>query len=142
MTTEEKENWVFAVATLVGAIVYYAIVVPRLVAGSAAEVQYVAPLLWTMGGVIIASILGSIAIAVAWPQDADERDVRDKQIHRYGEYVGNSFMVVGAGAALVLAMLEADHFWIANAVYLAGVLAALLSSALKAAAYRGVVRGW
>jgi hypothetical protein len=39
-------------------------------------------------------------------------------------------------AALVLAMAEADHFWIANAVYLAFVLSALLGSAAKIVAYR------
>lgn len=142
MTAEEKENWVLAVATLIGAVVYLAIVIPRLVGRPAAEVQYVAPLLWTVGMVIVASVVGHVVIAVAWPQEADKRDVRDKQIHRFGEHVGSSLMVVGAGAAMILAMLEVEHFWIANAIYLSAVLSTLLGSATKAAAYRGAVRAW
>ena len=142
MAAEEKENWVLAVATLIGAVVYYAVVIPRLIGSPAAEVEYVAPLLWTAGAVIVASIVGYVVIAAFWPQELDKRDVRDKQIHRFGEYVGSPLMVVGAGVALVLAMLEVDHFWIANAVYLSAVLSSLLGSATKVAAYRGAVRAW
>jgi len=85
---------------------------------------------------------GRIVVAVAWPKDADKKDQRDKEIYRFGEYIGQSFVVVGAAAALVLAMAEVDHFWIANAVYLAFVLSALLSSTAKIFAYRRGVPSW
>jgi hypothetical protein len=35
-----------------------------------------------------------------------------------------------------LAMAEGDHFWIANAIYLAFVLSALTASVVKIVAYR------
>jgi hypothetical protein len=61
-------------------------------------------------------------------RDADRTDRRDKEIHRFGEYVGQWFVVIGAVGALLLAVAEVDHFWIANELYLAFVLSALLSS--------------
>jgi len=43
--------------------------------------------------------------------------------------------VLGGLAALVLALVEAPHFWIANAVYLAFVLSAVLGSLARLGAY-------
>ena len=50
--------------------------------------------------------------------------------------------VVTAITALVLAMAMADHFWIANAIYLGGMAASIVSSAAKIAAYRGSFQSW
>jgi hypothetical protein len=118
------------------------IILGRAEGAAIAEVPYVGTMLWTIGAAIIASIVGRIVVAVAWPKDADKKDQRDKEIYRFGEYIGQSFVVVGAAAALVLAMAEVDHFWIANAVYLAFVLSALLSSTAKIFAYRRGVPSW
>jgi hypothetical protein len=48
-------------------------------------------------------------------------------------------MSIAAIVPLALAMAEVEHFWIAHALYLAFVLAALTSAAVKIVAYR---RGW
>lgn len=40
--------------------------------------------------------------------------------------VGQSFVVIGGVAALLMAMAEWEHFWIANVIYLAFVLSAIL----------------
>jgi hypothetical protein len=105
-------------------------------------VPYVGAMLWSIGAAIVASIVGRIVIAVVWPRDADRTDQRDKEIHRFGEYVGQWFVAIGAVTALVLAMAEVDHFWIANELYLAFVLSALLSSAAKLVAYRRGFQLW
>lgn len=42
----------------------------------------------------------------------------------------------GAIIAMALAMAEVDYFWIANVVYLAFVLAAVVSSVTRIFAYR------
>jgi hypothetical protein len=39
-------------------------------------------------------------------------------------------------------MTKADHFWIANAIFLGGIAGALLSSVAKIAAYRGPFQRW
>ena len=62
--------------------------------------------------------------------------MRDKEINRRGEYVGFYVMSVAAIVPLGLAMAKIDQFWIANALYLAFVLAALASSVVKIVAYR------
>jgi hypothetical protein len=36
----------------------------------------------------------------------------------------------------------ADHFWIANAIFLGGMAAALVSSVTKIAAYHGPFQRW
>ncbi len=142
MTFEEKNVWVYAVVSVVAFGAYVVIILGRAEGAAITEVPYVGTMLWTIGAAIVASIVGRIVVAVAWPKDADKKDQRDKEIYRFGEYIGQSFVVVGAVAALVLAMAEVDHFWIANAVYLAFVLSALLSSTAKIFAYRRGVPSW
>jgi hypothetical protein len=75
-------------------------------------------------------------VGIAWPKDRGKTDERDRGIHRFGEYIGQSFVVIGGVVALGLSMAEVDHFWIANAIYLGFVLSALLGSAAKLVAYR------
>jgi hypothetical protein len=45
-------------------------------------------------------------------------------------------------AALLMAMAEWDHFWIANVIYLAFVLSAILGSVAKIVAYRRGFQPW
>jgi hypothetical protein len=70
------------------------------------------------------------------PKGERRSDSRDKQIGRAGEYAGHWLLVAGAFAAMVMALAEADHFWIANVIYLAFTLAAIISSAVRIVAYR------
>jgi hypothetical protein len=142
MSFEEKNTWIYAVVTVVAFGAYLATILGRAQGAPLTEVPYVGAMLWTIGAAIVASIAGRIVVAVAWPKDADKKDQRDKEIHRFGEYIGQSLVAVGALAALLLAMAEVDYFWIANAVYLAFVLSAVLSSAAKLVAYRRGFQPW
>jgi hypothetical protein len=142
MSFEERNTWVDAVISLVAYGAYLAVVLGRAQGVPLAEVPYVGTMLWTIGAAIAASIVGRIVVAVAWPRDADKRDERDREVYRFGEYVGQWSVAAGAGTALVLAMVEVDYFWIANAIYLAFVLSALLSSAAKLVAYRRGFPSW
>ncbi|MEU9798553.1 hypothetical protein [Streptomyces sp. NPDC051000] len=140
---EEKRAWIAAVVAVVGYAVYLAVMLGRAGAGvPLAEVAYAAPLLWTVGGAIAAAIVLNIAVALASPREADVKDQRDKEIGRLGDHAGQSFLVIGAVAALALSMVEADHFWISNAIYLGFVLSALLGSTVKLAAYRWGFQSW
>ena len=69
-------------------------------------------------------------------------DQRDREIDRFGDHIGQSFVVVGGTTALLLALLEVDYFWIANAIYLCFVLSALLGSTAKIFAYRKGFHPW
>lgn len=140
---EEKRAWIMGVVALAGYAVYLALVLGRAGDGvPLTSVPYVAPLLWTVAGAIAASILLHIAVAAAAPGEADVKDQRDKEIGRLGEHAGQSFLVIGAVAALALSMAGADRFWISNAIYLGFVLSAVLGSVVKLAAYRWGFQSW
>ena len=142
MSFEEKNTWVYALVSVGAFAAYLVTILGRAQGIPVSEVPYVGAMLWSIGAAIVASIVGRIVIAVAWPRDADRTDQRDKEIYRFGEYVGQWLVVIGAAVALLLAMAEVDHFWIANELYLAFVLAALLSSAAKLVAYRRGFQLW
>ncbi len=139
---EEKRAWIMLVVTVFAYAAYLIVVLGGARSGPLVDVPYVAPLLWTIGAAIVASIVLHIAASIASPRDAGRKDQRDREIGRFGEHVGQSFVVIGGVAALVMAMAELDHFWIANTVYLAFVLSSLLGSIAKIAAYRRGFQTW
>ncbi|MGH2528130.1 MAG: hypothetical protein ACRDH0_02145 [Actinomycetota bacterium] len=136
MSFEEKGTWVYLVVNVVTYAAYLSIIFGRAENIPFTEVSYVSTMLWTIGIAIALSIVGHIAVAIAKPSEADKRDVRDKDINRFGEYVGGIVLAVGMLVPFGLAMAEVDHFWIANAIYLAFVLSALTASVVKIVAYR------
>jgi len=69
-------------------------------------------------------------------------DDRDRQIGRFGDYTGLSFVVIGALAGMLMAMGGWDRFWIANVIYLGFVLSAVLSGITKVIAYRKPFPQW
>jgi hypothetical protein len=143
MSYEEKGTWSFLVVAIVGYAVYLWLVLPQLAEGIPAdEVDYVVPMLWTIGGAIVLGIVVRIAIEIITPSESRRADVRDRQIDRAGEQVGNSLVVIASLGALVLAMLQVHWFWIANAIYLGFVLSAVLASLAKLAMYRRGVPAW
>jgi hypothetical protein len=140
VTHEEKRAWILGISAIASYAVYLVVVLGRAGGRPLAEVPYVAALLWTVGTSIVATIVASILAAMVSKDGG--KDQRDREIGRFGEYVGHSFVVIGAVAALLLAMAEAPHFWIANAVYLAFTLSAILGSVARIFAYRRGFQPW
>jgi NADH:ubiquinone oxidoreductase subunit 6 (subunit J) len=138
----EKANWVVLVVAVIMFVVYLAMIVPQALSEPISEVSYAEPIVWTIVAFIVANIAGNVVAAATNPQEADKKDQRDKEIDRLGERVGNSCVVIGACAALILALIKADYFWIANAIYVPGFAAAMLSSVTKIAAYHGPFQRW
>lgn len=142
MSAEEKRAWVMLVVTVVTYATYVLVILGRVGDAPLVAVPYVPVLLWTVGSAIVATIVLDVAIAIASPEDADRKDQRDREIYRFGEHVGRSFLVAGGVAALGMAMVRLDHFWIANVIYLAFVLSSILGSATKIIAYRRGFQSW
>ena len=138
----EKSNWVVLVVAVPTLLVYLTLVVPEVLSEPIAEVSWVQPMIIAIVGFVVANILGNVVAAALNPSEADQSDQRDREIDRFGERAGNWLIVAGAVAALVLAMARADHFWIANAIFLGGLAGALLSSATKIAAYHRPFQRW
>jgi hypothetical protein len=138
----EKSNWVVLVVALPTLLVYAVLVVPQVLSEPIADVSWVQPMIFAIVGFVVANVLGNVVAAASNPGDADKNDERDKEIDHLGERVGNWLIIAGSIAALVLAMTRADHFWIANAIFLGGIAGALLSSVTKIAAYHGSFQRW
>ncbi|GII79532.1 hypothetical protein Sru01_45140 [Sphaerisporangium rufum] len=142
MTHEEKRSWIHLVVTVLAYTGYVIVVTGRAEGRPLPEVPYAAALLWTIGGAIVASMAAEIGMAVIQPRASRAVDVRDREIGRYGEHVGQSFVVIGAVAAMLMAVAGWDRFWIANVVYLCFVLASILGSVTKVVLYRRSVPQW
>ena len=143
MSYEEKGTWVYLVVSAIGYAVYVLLVLPQLLSGTPVdEIDYVPAVFWTIGGSIVAAIVLRILVEIVIPSGSTRGDVRDKEIDRLGERVGNAFLVIGAIGALVLALFEGGYFWIANVIYLGFVLSAILSSITKVIVYRKGVPTW
>jgi hypothetical protein len=136
MSFEERGTWIYAVIALVLPVIYFTNILGQLPTTAVTEIDYQRPLLTAIGAAIVLAILGTIVSAMVSPKEAGKSDQRDKDINRLGEYVGGTVLAVGMIVPLGLAMAEAAHFWIANAIYLVFVLGALVGTTVKLVAYR------
>jgi hypothetical protein len=116
--------------------IYFATIFGQLASVTVTEIDYQWPLLTAVGATIALTILGMIGIGIASPTEAGRADQRDKEINRLGQYVGGTALGIGMVLPFGLAMAEAPHFWIANAMYLVFALAGLIGAVVKLALYR------
>ena len=142
VAVEEKRAWIMLVVAVTSYAVYLWWVLERPAGVVLDQAPYASALLWMVGLSIAASVAGHIAVAALASAEDNTKDQRDREIHRFGEYVGQSFVVIGAVAGLLLAMAEAAPFWIANAIYLAFVLSSVLGSTVKIVSYRFGFHPW
>jgi len=138
----EKSSWVALIVSVPTLLVYLAVIVPQVLSKPIAEVSWVQPMIVTIVVFVVANVLGNVVAAASNPGEADRTDERDREIDHFGKRIGNWLIIAGSIAALALAMSLADHFWIANAIFLAGIVAALVSSVTKIAAYHGPFQKW
>jgi|SRR5215467_13512514 len=136
MSYEEKRTWVYLVTSLAAYLVYLVIVGQRALHSPVSEVHYIAVLLWTAIASMVASVLLGTMVETARPSETRRADVRDREIARFGEYASRWCVVVGAAAAMFMAMARWNYFWIANTIYLGFVLWAVVGSVLRLVAYR------
>ncbi len=136
MSYEEKGLWVYLVANVLTYGAYLAIVLGRGGATPLAEVDYVPTMLWAIGVAIALTIVGRILIEITKPSDSYKADVRDRDINRFGEYIGGTVLAIGMVVPLGFALAEFDHFWIANGIYLVFAVASLTGTTIKLVAYR------
>ena len=138
MPAEEKSAWIMLFLAIVAYTTYAIWVLTSAAGGALTEAPYVWPMIFTIVGSVVLSILLHIFFA---PQ-IGKRDQREREIHRFGEHTGYAFITIGALGAMALAVFEFDYFWIANVVYLCFVLSAILGSIAKIVAYRSGLPQW
>ena len=142
MTHQEKRAWIMLVVSVASYAAYAAIILSRAGGQPLPRIPYAAVLLWTVGSAIVASIVAETTLGVVNPRASRLKDARDRQIGQLGDYVGSSFVVIGATAAMLMAMAGWDRFWIANVVYLCFFLSAILGAVTKIIAYRKTFPQW
>jgi hypothetical protein len=142
MAHEEKRAWILLAVSIASYLTYAVLIVSRAAGRPLPQVPYVAALLWTVGASILAAIVIEIALGVVNPRASRTKDVRDREIARLGDYMGQSFVVIGAVSAMLMAMAGWDRFWIANVIYLCFTLSAMLGSLAKVGLYRGSFPRW
>lgn len=140
----ERNVWTGLVASVAGVAVYAAIVLPQLGDRPVDEVEWQWPMVFCVVGAlaaaIVASIVWGIAAGMRDPETEHRADVRDRDIERMGDRVGQAFSVIGGLVALVLAMVGGDLFWIGNAIFFGFFLTATIGSVARLIAYhRGLV---
>lgn len=136
MSYEEKGAWVYAVVALGAWTTYVVVLLTRAQGGDPSGLPYVATLLWTIGiSAFATGILRGLVEAVR-PSETRRADVRDREIDRRGEYVAGIVLGVGMIGPFALALADAESFWIANAIYTAFVVAAVVGSLVKVVTYR------
>ncbi len=136
MSYEEKGTWVYLLVNLVTYVAYVAIILGRAGNAPLVDVDYVPAMLGAIGVAIVLTIVGHIAIAVAKPGDSTKPDVRDREIGRFGEYIGGTILAIAMVVPFALALAEFDYFWIANGMYLAFALSSFVGTTIKLVAYR------
>lgn len=136
MSYEEKGQWVYLAATTIAYGAYLVLILGRAGTTPLPEIEYQPILLWTVGAAVGGSIIGRIAIEIVRPSESHREDVRDRDIGRFGEYVAGMVLGVGMVWPFILTLVEADHFWIANAIYLVFVVQAVVGAVIKLLAYR------
>jgi hypothetical protein len=142
VTHQEKRAWVMLVVSAAAYAVYAGLVLSRAGGHPLTRVPYAAALLWTVGASIAVSVVAETALGVVNRGESRLTDERDRLIGALGDRVGSSFVVIGAVAAMLMAMAGWDRFWIANVIYLCFFLSATLGSAAKVIAYRKNVPQW
>ena len=140
MSSEERGQWVYLVAIVLTYGAYVTVVLGQAAQTPVADVDYIPAMLLAIGVGIALAIVGRIVVEIvgqiADPSDRHDTDVRDRDIGRFGEYFAGTILGLGMVVPFVLTLAEFEYFWIANAMYLAFVLSALVGATVKLIAYR------
>jgi hypothetical protein len=145
MVYEERNTWSSLIASAIAMAVYIVVTLQQAGGGPLAEVDWVPIMLWTIGG----SIVGAIVLSILWgiiagmgdPEGVGKSDQRDRDIARFGSRVGQGFIIAAGLGAIALCAVEADWFWIGNALYLIGAVGAGIGAIASIRAYRGYFHG-
>ena len=137
---EERNTWAGLIVILLVLPAYVIAVFQQAGGGPLADVDWAPLMLWTIGVGIVASILLSIVWGILAgmrePDGVGRSDQRDRDISHIGDRVGQAFTAIGGLGAIVLCAVEADTFWIANAVFFGFALSAIVGSVAKVVLYR------
>jgi len=140
MVFEERNAWAGLVLGVIAVSVYVVLVLVQADGGPLDEVDWVPLMLWTIGGGIVATIIATIGwgllAGLRDPDGVGRSDQRDRDIARMSSRVGQAFLVVAGLGVIVLCAIEADWFWIANAMFFGFAISSFVGGIARVIAYR------
>ena len=136
MAFGEKHWWAYGLIVLMVSGIYFAGLLGQISTMAVAEIPYQRHLITAVGSAVALAVVASIVLGITSLAGTPQRDARDADISRIGEYVGGVVFAIGMVVPFALALGEAEHFWIANSIYLACVVSALVATAVKLVGYR------
>ncbi|WP_341933306.1 hypothetical protein MRBLWO14_002313 [Microbacterium sp. LWO14-1.2] len=140
MVYEERNVWAGLIVSVLVIPAYIVIVLQQAASTPVAEIDWLPPMLWTIGVGIVATIVVSVVWGiVAGARDPDgvgRSDIRDRDISRMGGRVEQGFLVIAGLAVIALCAIGADVFWIANAMFAGFAVSAVVGGVARAIAYR------
>src|SRR4051812_49670665 len=96
MTFEEKRTWVYGVVAVLGYAAYLVLLLPQL-STPIEDSPYASPMLWSIGGAILAGILGGIVLAIGSPKARAPAGRRGRQIPPLRPRIGPRLPRAGPG---------------------------------------------
>jgi hypothetical protein len=137
MTFQEKSLWAYGFASLVIPAVYLTWLARKLAdTADVADISYVCALVWAIGAGIVVNMVGNTLVRGSNLSKADKSDRRDREIRVRGDAVNFIVFSILVVVPFILAMRDAETFWIANSIYVAYVLTAVIGVVIKAVLYR------
>jgi len=115
---------------------YFAQVLIEAGSTPVADIAYQDLLLVMVAILVVLSIIGVAIVAVLRRRESGQEDERDKVIEMRGDQVGSYVLAVAALAAMGLAMLEGEYFWIAHVLLAGLVLSEMAKAVVMLLAYR------
>lgn len=139
MVYHERAAWSGLISTVIALGVYVALLT-HASDGDITRVDWLAPMLWSIGtGIalsILISILWGIAAGMRDRESATASDIRDRDISRMGGRVEQAFLVIAGLGVIALCAFEADLFWIANTMFAGFAISSFVGGIARVIAYR------
>ena len=140
MVYHERGAWAGLIASVVTVAVYVTVIVGLADGGDPARVDWLPPMLWTIGlGIaltIVVTILWGIVAGIRDRESATATDIRDRDISRLGGRVESAFLTIAGLGVIALCAIGADVFWIANTMFAGFSIAAFVGGIARVIAYR------
>lgn len=136
MNFQEKSTLLMTAALALVYGVYFAVIGRWHASAPIEEIVYQPLMIGAVVPLILLAILGHVVIALFNRREAGAEDERDRLIALRGERVGGAMLGVTVFSGIVLAMLDAHHFYVANALMLGWVLAEIAEGLTRLVLYR------
>ena len=136
MSYRERGTYIDLIVA-VGVLIKFALDIFRLqLAVPLTEVGFRGPMFRAIIISVVATIVLHIVYTILSGSNDTQEDQRDRQISRFGDWVGLFPLASGAMLGLLLAMFDQPHFWVANIIFAGFYLSSIVGSVTRLVGYR------